>query len=276
MRRDLQREDAEGVDCLPNDTIVEYLTLMGMVKNLDNVEHVADKAINEEMDDSLVRAATTASSLEKEQDSGNITKTRSKATPNEAGSLGTTSGGGPKRQDTIRDTIAQTRLQLNELMELCTNLQQRVLNLENAKTAQAQEITSLKLRVKRLEKKRGSRTHKLKRLYKVGSSRRVESSEDKGLGDQEDTSKQGRKIANIDVDEGITLVDDTQERYGDDMFDTGVLDDEEVFAGQDVDETRNVAEKEVGTTDPVTTAGEVVTTANVEVPVITNVEITLA
>ncbi|GJZ51871.1 hypothetical protein Tco_0606386 [Tanacetum coccineum] len=41
----------------------------------------------------LVRAATTASSLEAEQDSGNITKTRSKATPNESSSLGTTSGG---------------------------------------------------------------------------------------------------------------------------------------------------------------------------------------
>ncbi|GJR36176.1 hypothetical protein Tco_1211860 [Tanacetum coccineum] len=35
--------------------------------------------------------------------------TRSKATPNEVGSLGTTSGGGPTRQETIGDTIAQTR-----------------------------------------------------------------------------------------------------------------------------------------------------------------------
>ncbi|GKG43565.1 hypothetical protein Tco_0482658, partial [Tanacetum coccineum] len=33
--------------------------------------------------DSLVRAATIASSLEAEQDSGNIDKTQSKATPNE-------------------------------------------------------------------------------------------------------------------------------------------------------------------------------------------------
>ncbi|GJW03395.1 hypothetical protein Tco_1562251, partial [Tanacetum coccineum] len=55
------------------------------------------------------RAATTASSLEVEQDSGNITKTRSKATPNESSSLGTTSGGGPRCQETIGDTIAQTR-----------------------------------------------------------------------------------------------------------------------------------------------------------------------
>ncbi|GJU72422.1 hypothetical protein Tco_1263827 [Tanacetum coccineum] len=53
-----------------------------------------------------------------------------------------------------------------ELMEFCTKLQQRVLDMKNTKTAQAQEITSLKLRVKKLEKKGGSRTHKLKRLYK--------------------------------------------------------------------------------------------------------------
>ncbi|GKD99877.1 hypothetical protein Tco_1387861, partial [Tanacetum coccineum] len=33
------------------------------------------KAVNEEMDDSLVRAATTAFSLEAEHDSGNINKT---------------------------------------------------------------------------------------------------------------------------------------------------------------------------------------------------------
>ncbi|GJS61909.1 putative ribonuclease H-like domain-containing protein [Tanacetum coccineum] len=44
-------------------------------------------------------------------------------------------------------------LKLNDLMEICTKLQQRVLDLENTKTAQAQEISSLKLRVKRLEKK---------------------------------------------------------------------------------------------------------------------------
>ncbi|GJT10753.1 putative ribonuclease H-like domain-containing protein [Tanacetum coccineum] len=57
---------------------------------------VADKAVHKELGDSLVRAATTASSLEAEQDSGNITKTQSKATPNEYSSLGTNSGSGPR------------------------------------------------------------------------------------------------------------------------------------------------------------------------------------
>ncbi|GJY49606.1 hypothetical protein Tco_0439562 [Tanacetum coccineum] len=74
-------------------------------------DNVADEAVNEEMDDSLERAATTATSLDAEQDRGNINKTQSKATPNEAGSQGTTSGGGPRCQETMGDTIAQTRFE---------------------------------------------------------------------------------------------------------------------------------------------------------------------
>ncbi|GKC76181.1 hypothetical protein Tco_1126955 [Tanacetum coccineum] len=352
VRRDLQLNDEEGTDCLPNATIFEELTRMGyeklsqkltfykaffspqwkflihtilqclsakttawnefsstmasiiiclatnqkfsfskyifesMVKNLDNAgkflmyprsrrtkrkdtkvpqpsgptTNVVDEAVNEEMDDSLVRAATTATGLEAEQDSGNINKTQSKATLNEPSSLGTSSSSGPKRQDTMGDTIAQTgfenvsktsddsllvgvntprsdedRLKLNELMEFCTKLQQRFLDLENTKTAQAQEITSLKLRFKQLEKKRGSRTYKLKRLYKVGRFARVISSDEASLGDQEDASKQGRKIDDIDKDAKITLVHENQGRYGDEeMFDTGVLDDKEVLTEPEV------------------------------------------
>ncbi|GJV91491.1 hypothetical protein Tco_1539304 [Tanacetum coccineum] len=49
-------------------------------------EHVADEVVYKERGDSLVRAATTASSLEVEQDSGNIDKTQSKAILNEPSS----------------------------------------------------------------------------------------------------------------------------------------------------------------------------------------------
>ncbi|GJU64504.1 hypothetical protein Tco_1246339 [Tanacetum coccineum] len=101
-------------------------------------------------------------------------------------------------------------------MELCTNLQNRVIDLEKTKTSQAQEITSLKRRVKRLDKKGGSRTYGLKILYKVGLSRIVESFEDEGLG-KEDASKQGR-MADIDADAGINLVsthfDDDTDMFG--------------------------------------------------------------
>ncbi|GJY87242.1 hypothetical protein Tco_0501870 [Tanacetum coccineum] len=123
----------------------------------------------------------------------------------------------------------EERLKLNELMELCTNLSQRVLDLENTKTSQAAEITKLKERVKKLERRNKSRTPGLKRLRKVGRTARIESSEDEGLGAQEDASKQGRKIADLDADAEVTLVDEAQERNDDNlMFDTRVFDEQEV------------------------------------------------
>ncbi|GJX42330.1 hypothetical protein Tco_0257320 [Tanacetum coccineum] len=71
-------------------------------------DNVVDEAIYEEMDDSLERASTTATSLVVEQDRGNINKTQSKATLNEPSSLGTSSSSGPRRQETMGDTISQT------------------------------------------------------------------------------------------------------------------------------------------------------------------------
>ncbi|GJV73051.1 hypothetical protein Tco_1493046 [Tanacetum coccineum] len=197
----------------------------------DPSDNVADEAFYKELGDSLVRAATTAYSLEVEQDNSNITKTQSKAIHNESNSLGTTLGGGPRCQETMGDTIAQTRLKLNELMELCTTLQKKVLDLEKTKTTQANEIASLKRRVKKLEKKRSSRTHKLKRLYKVGLSARVESfGDEESLG--EDASKQGR-INAIDADEDITLVN-VQDDADKEMYDVGTVTGDEVFAEQEV------------------------------------------
>ncbi|GJY91372.1 hypothetical protein Tco_0506568 [Tanacetum coccineum] len=302
VRRDLQLADEEGVDCLPNSTIFEQLTLMGpkttawnefsstmasaiiclatnqkfnfskfifdsegsviptdphhiptfiqpstqpqktqqprkpkrkdtqVPQPSDPIENVADEAIHKELGDSFMRTATTASSLEAEQDSGNINKTQSKATPNESSSQGTNSGGGPRCQETMRDTIAQTRIKLDELMALCTTLQNRVLDLEKTKTTQHNEIASLKKRVKKLEKKNRSRTHRLKRLYKVGLTARVESFDnEESLG--EDASKQGR-IDAIDADEEITLVS---------VHDVNVSADEEVFVVE-----QEVAEELVG------------------------------
>ncbi|GJW32699.1 retrovirus-related pol polyprotein from transposon TNT 1-94 [Tanacetum coccineum] len=94
----------------------------------------------------------------------------------------------------------EDRLQLKELLELCTKLSERVLDLENTKTSQAAEITKLKERVKKLEKRNKSRTPGLKRLRKVGRSAQVVSSKDEGLGAREDASRQGRKIIDLDAD----------------------------------------------------------------------------
>ncbi|GKG05701.1 hypothetical protein Tco_0325787, partial [Tanacetum coccineum] len=141
-----------------------------------------------------------------------------------------------------------------------------VLALENTNTSQATKIATLKERVKKLEKKRRSRTYKPRRLYKVGLSRRIESSDDASLGTQEDASKQGRKIANLDADTEVTLIDETQGRNDEDlMFDTGVLNGDEVFKDPMVNATTTTSLIPVSASDPVTTAGEVVTTASVVV-----------
>lgn len=58
-----------------------------------------------------MRVATTASSLAAEQDSYNILKTQSKATPNESSSPRARSGGDPWCQETMGDTISQTRFE---------------------------------------------------------------------------------------------------------------------------------------------------------------------
>ncbi|GKC37782.1 hypothetical protein Tco_1050166, partial [Tanacetum coccineum] len=69
-------------------------------------------------------------------------------------------------------------MQLSELMNFCSSLQEKVLELEESKTAQAKEIASLKKKVKQLEKRRKLRTLGLKRLRKVGSTSRIDSSND--------------------------------------------------------------------------------------------------
>ncbi|GJR75578.1 hypothetical protein Tco_0087943 [Tanacetum coccineum] len=140
----------------------------------------------------------------------------------------------------------EDRLKLDELMALCTTLQSRVLDLEKTKTTQANEIASLKRRVKKLVKKRSSRTHKLKRLYKVSLSARVESSGDKEILGK-DASKQGR-INDIDADEDITLVN-VKDDVDKEMYDVSTVTGDEVFAEQEV------AAKEVNlTVDEVTLA----------------------
>ncbi|GJV31547.1 putative ribonuclease H-like domain-containing protein [Tanacetum coccineum] len=215
---------------------------------IDN-ESTIYETVYKEWEDKIERAATTVSSLEVEQDNGNINRTQSMTTLNKSFPQGNVQSNDPplSRVNTLES--GEDRMQLHELMNLCTKLSNRVLTLETTKTTQALEIASLKSRVKKLEKKASKRTHKFKRLYKVGSTRRVESLNDEGLGAQEDASQQGRSIEDIDKDAEVSLVDETHGRSDDtEMFDTDAL--------------------IVSTAAPSTIA--------VSPPVITEVEITLA
>ncbi|GKA60262.1 hypothetical protein Tco_0759669 [Tanacetum coccineum] len=157
---------------------------------------VGDEAINEDMFDSVERAATTASSLEAENASGNINKTQFTATLNEPfflelGSGGHTLGSGEdnmEHQIELTDHVPniphdsplprvntpgsdEGSLELNEFMDLVTNLSHRVFDLEKVKTAQAKEIDGLKSRVTKLEQRQRSRILK-NHPFRFGSSRR--------------------------------------------------------------------------------------------------------
>nr|GEV58639.1 hypothetical protein [Tanacetum cinerariifolium]GEW37487.1 hypothetical protein [Tanacetum cinerariifolium] len=87
---------------------------------------------------------------------------------------------------TTREKVEKNILKLKELIELSTKLSERVLDLEKIKTNQANEIADLKKRVKKLKRKRRSRTPGMN-LFKIGTSRR------RSLG-KEDASKQGSNL----------------------------------------------------------------------------------
>nr|GEW86023.1 hypothetical protein [Tanacetum cinerariifolium] len=88
-----------------------------------------------------------------------------------------------------------------QVLDTCSALTRRVENLEHDKAAQKLEIIKLKARVKRLERANKVKPSKLKHLKKVGTSQRIESSND-----MEDVLNQGRMIDDLDKDEGIELV----------------------------------------------------------------------
>ncbi|GKE17853.1 hypothetical protein Tco_1425430, partial [Tanacetum coccineum] len=322
IRRDLQLEDAEGTDCLPNATIFEQLILMSakttawnefsstmasaiiclatnqkfnfskyifdsMIKNVDSMvkfwmyPRFIQVFMNKQVRDISHHKRIYVTPSHTKKIFGNIKregKGFSKAVtplfltmmvqaqeemgegsanpidPHHTPIITQPSTSKPQKKQNPRkpkrkDTeISQSSGPTEPIADEAANEENRVLDLENTKTAQAHEISSLKLRVKRLEKKGKSKTHKLKRLFEVGRSAQVVSSEDEGLGDQEDASKQGRNITDIDQD------------------------------------AKDVVKKEVSTVDPVTTASEVVTTASIKVSAattttttaITEVDLTLA
>nr|GEW92249.1 hypothetical protein [Tanacetum cinerariifolium] len=97
---------------------------------------------------------------------------------------------------------------LQEALDVCAALTRRVEHLEHDKLAQALEITKLKTRVKKLERANKVKTLKLKRLRKVGTSQRIESSNDTIM---EDVSNQERMIDELDRDEGVALMGEIEE-----------------------------------------------------------------
>ncbi|GJV85256.1 putative ribonuclease H-like domain-containing protein [Tanacetum coccineum] len=245
IRRDLHLDDAEGTDCLPTATIFEELARMGYEKPSQKLTfykaffspqwkyfiHTITQCLSakstawNEFSSSMASLIICLATNQKFNMSKYIFDAMVKHLD---GGVKFLLDPQPSGEDSIK---------LTELMVLCTKLQTQVLDLQKAKDAQAKEIDALKKRIQRLERRKMSRPTGFKRLRKVGMSRRVKSSEDqKSLGAPEDASKQGRSIEDIDDNVDVSLVDETQERQDDDlMFDTGVLEDDEMHVEAKVD-----------------------------------------
>ncbi|GJX85223.1 hypothetical protein Tco_0335997 [Tanacetum coccineum] len=140
IRRKLKLKDKEGISDLPNTNIFENLSQMGYnILPNKRFSFQKDEPASPPRDDSHGEAFHTATSLDAGQDRENIAKTS--AMPHEASPRVTSLGSGE----------GSMQQQLQELIELCTTLQQQQLVMEQKRHNQGLEITQLKTRVKTLE-----------------------------------------------------------------------------------------------------------------------------
>ncbi|GJX27275.1 putative ribonuclease H-like domain-containing protein [Tanacetum coccineum] len=255
LRRNLKLEDSDGITSLPNTEIFEQLALIGYVSDSDRLTFqkghfspqwrklfsnmkrvsrgysrfptqtkVADEATFISVDVDVGGAVATNIGLDAGQGSGTVHKSPTR--PHDSPLL---------RVHTLGSD--EGSMQQNELIDLVTKLKDRVEVLENdlkqTKKVYSSAITKLIIRVKKLEKK--VKSNKARRRA------RIVVSEDEDA--EEDSSKQGRKISQIDKDPTISLVQFEQDMEYD--FDV------------------NTAEGFTTTSVPVTTAGIKISTANI-------------
>nr|GFC90139.1 hypothetical protein [Tanacetum cinerariifolium] len=148
---------------------------------------------------------------------------------------------------------------LQEAIDSCTALTRRVEYLEYDKVAQALEITKFKRGAKKLEKRNKVRVLKLRRLQKVRTSQRVETSDDTVMDDE---SNQGSMIAEMDEDDAVVLKDDKDE------------DKEVANSIKDVEEAKVDQKVVTAASETVTDASAIITTTEAQVPAATNATLT--
>ncbi|GJR26718.1 putative ribonuclease H-like domain-containing protein [Tanacetum coccineum] len=310
-------EEAEARASLtgnPQQKVVNFLATSRAI-NL-----VADETVYKEWEDRMERAATTASSLDAEQDNGSgprCHETASASTPENGemeitatidGKVKTVNEASIRRHLKLEDSDGISTLPNTEIFEQLA-LMGYAEKLGYALSTSQPPTSSPSMPTTYVAIEAATLPHDspLPRVYSLGSdegsltlneltvlctqlSTKVASLEEDlkqtkkkenqhyGFDDEEDlenSSKQGRKIVQIDEDEGITLVQmdaQTQGRSDEDlMYETGVYDYLEGFTGPSV---------LITTDEPVTTADEGISTARATPKKVStakpNMDITLA
>nr|GEV48325.1 hypothetical protein [Tanacetum cinerariifolium] len=231
IRDALLLDDAEGIDCLPNEEIFTELARIGyenpstkltfykaffsrQVGDLSShTTKYSSRALTQKVFANMIRVGKGCSGVETPLFEGDAevnvdvvhavvgkpsipSPTPPSQTPPPSQNIPSTSQvqltpppspiaqpQSPQQQPQPSQDVAISMDLLHNLLDICTTLTRRVENLEQYKIAQALEITKLKQRVKKLERRNKLKVSKLRRL------------------------KKGRIIANIDADVGVTLKD---------------------------------------------------------------------
>nr|GEV02384.1 putative ribonuclease H-like domain-containing protein [Tanacetum cinerariifolium] len=220
VREILQLNDAEGVLCLPNEEIFAGLAQIGHEKPTSWNEFNTAMAsaviclskgqkfnFSKYIFDSLVDNAAAAAVEEHVAEDVSYDAIPSPL-PHAIPSLLQEPSSPPQQQQSSPQAPPQDAkflTQLQQVLNICFALSKHVENLENDNAAQKLVIVKLKARVKKSKKANMVKSLKLRRLRKVGASRRVKSS-----ADMEDVFNQGRMIDDIDMDERIELVKDAE------------------------------------------------------------------
>ncbi|GJW60040.1 retrovirus-related pol polyprotein from transposon TNT 1-94 [Tanacetum coccineum] len=206
VRRDLQLEDTDGIDCLPNATIFEQLTLLG-------AKTTAWNKFSSTMASAIICLATNQKfnfskyifeSMVKNLDSAG----KFLMYPRFVQVFLDNQLEGMINHNRIYIAPSHTKKVFANMKRQGKDFSGRVTPLFSTMMVQAQQEQGEGVNTPRS----GEDSLQLKELmlYKVGLPARIDSSNDEAsLGDQEDASKQGRKIHDIDSDEDITLENST-------------------------------------------------------------------
>ncbi|GJW66753.1 uncharacterized mitochondrial protein-like protein, partial [Tanacetum coccineum] len=193
LRRHLNLEDSEGLTSLPNEEILEHLTYMGY-------EITSDIQPQDEEPSTSPSKITSSPSLSSQLPQPSPSPPPMQTTHD-------TEEPAPMSYDSPLQSVHslgcdEGRMQQTKLMEMVTKLSERVMAVEEdltqTKKVYSSAFTKLVLKVKKLEKQ-----------VKSGKARRrvrIVLSDDEDA--VEDPSKQGRKIAQVDTDPTISLVQD--------------------------------------------------------------------
>nr|GEV27438.1 hypothetical protein [Tanacetum cinerariifolium] len=198
IRDALRLDNAEGVDCLPNEEIFAELARMGYEKPSTKLTFYKAFFSSHwkflKVFTNMRRVGKGFSGAETPLFEGML-----------VGVVEEQGDAEEQVQDDVHETSILSPTPPPQQSQDLPSISQ---HLEYDKVAQALEIKKLKRRVKKL--KRGNRVKvlKLRRLQKVRTSQRIDISEDTMM---EDASNQGRMIDDLDKDDVFDLMDDKGE-----------------------------------------------------------------